>query len=43
MYSRFDNNQALNGGAVYHQGPAVIRGTDFIGNRATVRDSGNVS
>lgn len=36
MYSRFENNQALNGGAVYHLGAAVISGSSFIDNHATV-------
>lgn len=37
MYSRFENNQALNGGAVYHLGAAVVSGSHFIDNHATVR------
>ncbi len=36
MYSRFENNQALNGGAVYHLGAAVVSGSSFIDNHATV-------
>lgn len=36
MYSLFENNQALNGGAVYHLGAAVVSGSSFIDNHATV-------
>lgn len=37
MYSRFENCEALNGGAVYHLGAAVVSGSSFIDNHATVR------
>jgi len=37
MYSRFESNQALNGGAIYHLGAAVISGSSFVDNHATVR------
>lgn len=39
MYSRFENNEALNGGAVYHLGSAVVSGSMFIDNQATVSNS----
>lgn len=37
MYSRFEDCEAANGGAIYHLGAAVISGSSFIDNRATVR------
>lgn len=36
MYSRFEQCEAHNGGAVFHLGAAVISGNSFIDNRATV-------
>lgn len=36
MFSHFIGNQGLNGGAFYSLGNAVVRGSSFIGNGASV-------
>lgn len=34
MYSRFQNNQGLNGGGIFHLGDAYVKGSVFLDNRA---------